>query len=153
VPIREIRGFDKAKVRVGEGADADTRGRVCSPELQADAVFLLRRVYAPLYTDLPVIAIRRKKLVPRPFKSLVASITTRKKGTAQTSRPFLEFARLCRQPRQEPVTIGGVGVGAVASAGLNATTMRVIAPLTTWSVCGMHTKFAVELVGACPVTV
>jgi len=32
VPIREIRGFDEAKVRVGEGTDANTRGRVCSPE-------------------------------------------------------------------------------------------------------------------------
>jgi len=31
VPIREIRGFDEAKVRVGEGADADTRGKIkCS---------------------------------------------------------------------------------------------------------------------------
>jgi len=38
VPIREIRGFDEAKVRVGEGADANTRGRVCSPEFQADTV-------------------------------------------------------------------------------------------------------------------
>jgi len=67
VPIREIRGFDEAKVRVGEGADANTRGRVCSPELQTDTVFLLR-VYAPLYTDFPVIAIRRKKFVPSPAK-------------------------------------------------------------------------------------
>jgi len=65
VPIREIRGFDEAKVRVCEGADANTRGRVCSPELQADTVFFLR-VYTPVYTGLPVIAIRRKKYVPRP---------------------------------------------------------------------------------------
>jgi len=64
VPIREIRGFDEAKVRVGEGADANTPGRLCSPELQADTVFLIR-VYTPVYTDLPVIAIRRKKFVPR----------------------------------------------------------------------------------------
>jgi len=47
VAIREIRGFDEAKVCVGEGADANTRGRVCSPELQTDAVFLIR-VYAPV---------------------------------------------------------------------------------------------------------
>jgi len=67
VPIREIRGFDKAKVRVGEDADANTRGRVCSPELQADTVFLIR-VYTPVYTDLPVIAIRRKKFVQRPVR-------------------------------------------------------------------------------------
>jgi len=65
VPIREIRGFNEAKVRVGEGADANTRGRVCSPELQADAVFFLR-VYTPVYTDIPVIATRRKKFVPHP---------------------------------------------------------------------------------------
>jgi len=68
VPTREIRGFDEAKVRVGEGADANTRGRVCSPELQADTVSLLR-VYTPLYTALLVIAIRRKKFVPRPFQA------------------------------------------------------------------------------------
>ena len=70
MPIREIRGFDEAKVRVGEGADANTRGRVCSPELQADTVFFLR-VYTPVYTDLPVIAIRRKKFVPRPADSVL----------------------------------------------------------------------------------
>jgi len=67
VVIRKIRGFDEAKVRVGEGADANTRGRLCSPELQADTVFLIR-VYTPVYTDLPVIAIRWKKFVPRPFR-------------------------------------------------------------------------------------
>jgi len=38
MPIREIRGFDEAKVRVGEGADANTRGRVCSPEAGATQV-------------------------------------------------------------------------------------------------------------------
>jgi len=48
VPIREIRGFDKAKVRVGEGADANTRGRVCSPEFQAGTVFLLC-IYPVIY--------------------------------------------------------------------------------------------------------
>jgi len=71
VAIREIRGFDETKVRVGEGADANTRGRVCSPELKADTVFFLR-VYTPVHTDLLVIAIRRKKFVPRPHTSSVS---------------------------------------------------------------------------------
>jgi len=38
---------------------------VCSPELQADTVFLIR-VYTPVYTDLPVIAIHRKKFALHP---------------------------------------------------------------------------------------
>jgi len=69
VPIRELRGFDEAKVRVGEGADANKRGRVCSPELQADTVFLLRE-YTPLYTDFPVIAIPGRNLSRAPPKQV-----------------------------------------------------------------------------------
>jgi len=46
------------------GAHALSRAGVGA---HADAGFLLR-VYTPLYTDFPAIAIRRKKFVPRPEK-------------------------------------------------------------------------------------
>jgi len=121
VPIREIHGFDEAKVRVGEGADANTRGRVCSPELQAETVFLLR-VYTPIIygppgdCDPPEEICLRSRASAKSFDFLLAKdeISKQNNNSTMTRDLLSELGKrpmLCDGAMGTQLLIAGLGPG------------------------------------------